>query len=500
MKITKTVRMEKDKKFFRLFNLFNKMKLPAKSSLSFTAINFISKGAAFLFTPIFTRILTGAEYGEFSLFTSYLSLIIAIGSLELSGGVVIRAFQKYKDKTNITVLFATALTSAVILIITSIVFLIKSLTGGGMNFPFAYLFLTINALSTNIINICLSKYRFLYRWVPSLITSVTSSIISPLFSILFIKTANRININDISIKVGTMTFVLFICSASLLFITSRAAKKEKQALNFTRSDILSYGKEVLSLLFRLSLPMLPYYFSIMLISSVDKIMISRFISSEALGKYSVAYSAGIASTALTSGLSSALCPWIMRKVRAGDIKKAKKVLDTVISICISAIICFLSCAPYIFKILAPESYFDALPVIFISSIIPISLAIAHCTTSVAIAKEKVPTVFLCGAIPALFALVSGFIFIPSGNISVAAFITALAYIFSALFGILNIKRLTGLFIINPVLSFVKLLLFAFTSTSLLIFKEYIGLRVTVFLISAVFLLLTAKNSLSFIKE
>ena len=40
--------------------------LPARSSVLFTAINVFSKGAAFVFTPIFTRLLTEAEYGEYS--------------------------------------------------------------------------------------------------------------------------------------------------------------------------------------------------------------------------------------------------------------------------------------------------------------------------------------------------------------------------------------------------------------------------------------------------
>ena len=63
--------------------------VPARASFIYMLINVLAKGAAFVFTPIFTRLLGPSEYGEFSLFSSYLSLAVVIGSLELSGGVII---------------------------------------------------------------------------------------------------------------------------------------------------------------------------------------------------------------------------------------------------------------------------------------------------------------------------------------------------------------------------------------------------------------------------
>ena len=50
-------------KISRKLNIKN-MNLPARSSLFFTLTNLLCKGAAFIFTPIFTRLLTPADYGE----------------------------------------------------------------------------------------------------------------------------------------------------------------------------------------------------------------------------------------------------------------------------------------------------------------------------------------------------------------------------------------------------------------------------------------------------
>ena len=48
-----------------------RLNAPARSSLLFTLTNLFSKGASLVFTPIFTRLLTPEEYGEYSLFSSY---------------------------------------------------------------------------------------------------------------------------------------------------------------------------------------------------------------------------------------------------------------------------------------------------------------------------------------------------------------------------------------------------------------------------------------------
>ncbi len=487
-------------------NLISKIKaiyeinLPARSSLSFTVINFISKGAALLLTPIFTRILTPGEYGEYSLFTSYLSLVLALGSLELSCGVIIRAFQKYKERTYITILLSSFLTSLLILLISFMLFAFKLISGGGMNFPLSYLFLFINAVSTNIINIYLAKCRFSYRWLPSLITVLLVNIAAPIISILLIKFSAYNNINQISAKVGTITFILLCCAVFIIILSIRLAKKEKKEQNLKSNEIILFGRETLQLIFRLSLPMLPYYFLVSIISQADKILISKFIGSSELGKYSVAYSAGIAAAALTSGLCSAICPWIMRKVRAGDFNKIKSVLNAVISICTWAIICFLCLAPDIFAFLAPKEYNDALPIIFISAAIPIPLALAQCMSGIAIAKERVKGLILCGAFPAIFSLFAGILFIPKGNIVIPALITASSYLLLSLLSLLNTKRILGKTIVNANNTLQNLLLFVIFSSFIFAFREYTAIRFSVFIISGAFILISAKSSVKLIKE
>lgn len=51
---------------------YKNLPVQMKASLWFLICSFMQKGIATITTPIFTRILTTAEYGEFSVFNSWM--------------------------------------------------------------------------------------------------------------------------------------------------------------------------------------------------------------------------------------------------------------------------------------------------------------------------------------------------------------------------------------------------------------------------------------------
>ena len=67
-----------------------------KAGVWYTAGNFVSRGIAFLSTPVFTRLLSKEDYGEFSNFTAWATLIVVITSLDMYASIN-RAYQDYED-------------------------------------------------------------------------------------------------------------------------------------------------------------------------------------------------------------------------------------------------------------------------------------------------------------------------------------------------------------------------------------------------------------------
>ena len=79
-------------------NLFAKakeLKLPARATLWYMSAAVIGKGVSFLSTPFFTRLMSGEEYGTFTLYITLLGVASVICSAVYSGSGVYRALQVY---------------------------------------------------------------------------------------------------------------------------------------------------------------------------------------------------------------------------------------------------------------------------------------------------------------------------------------------------------------------------------------------------------------------
>lgn len=483
----------------KIRNKIENVNLPARSSVFFTLTNLLCKGAAFLFTPIFTRLLSPADYGEYSLFSTFLSLSAVVVTMEISGGIIMRLFQKEREHRFLSMLSAWLISVVMAIPITVTLWLIHRISGFGMSFPAAYLFLFLALISISLINLYVSHCKFLYSWTTPFITSIMQSVAAPILSIALLKISYFSESNHVSLKIGAVTAVLLLTASVLLGVTLKNAHAESK----TEHTGLSARRFILSsarFLLKLALPLLPYYLSIMVISQVDKLFISSLLGKSELAKYSVAYSAGVALTAVTSGIMGALSPWIMRRTRAGEYDRVRETLDRIISASVPVIILFLCFAPEFFSFLAPSEYQTALPVLFISAMIPIPLALAQCSSSIAIAKEKVGGVLFSGVFPALLTVALDFLIIRQAPLYSAAIITASGFLLLAALGIANVRKITGNYTINVNKAFQNLIFLTIFSAAVYSFRSSLSARLIIAVTAFLSLIFSAKHIVSLLKE
>ncbi len=482
-----------------LRNALARINMPAGASLFFTSANILSKAAAFIFTPVFTRLLTQSEYGEYSLFSSILSVVLVIGSLELSSGVMQRCIQKHREYKCTSILTAILLTSAIILPVTALTAFITATYGTDPGFAGAYLFLGILALSTNIINLYIAGCKFSYNWKPALLIAAIQSILAPIGGIILIAAMPDVSADHVGIKIGVITAINAAVAAALIHLLIKGAISERCAKE-ERAPSAPTARSLIKTILTLSVPLVPYYASVGAISQADRLIISHFSGTSELAKYSVAYSLGIAFSAITSGITSALCPWIMRKVRADAHSEISPVLNKLISLAAAAIALGVTVFPEVFSILAPGEYSDALPVAFIAATIPIPIALTQCMTSVAIAGEKTAYSILSGIISAAISVTLGYIIIPSRGVVAAALITAISYNILLLLNVVKIRSFLKIKLnfVNNYLQ--KLVLVAFFSLAILEFKELIPVRIFFIILALIALITSSVKAISVVKE
>ena len=83
-------------------NIINKnnSSIVIKSGIWFIVCNIVTKSIGFITTPIFTRILTKSEFGDFNNFTTWTGIILFITSLNLESSMIRARFDFEDDMDN----------------------------------------------------------------------------------------------------------------------------------------------------------------------------------------------------------------------------------------------------------------------------------------------------------------------------------------------------------------------------------------------------------------
>ena len=81
----------------KLLIKYHSLKVQQRAMLWYTFANILIKSIALLSTPIFTRLMTTGEYGTFTIFQSWLNILIIISSLNMFQGGYTKGILKYKD-------------------------------------------------------------------------------------------------------------------------------------------------------------------------------------------------------------------------------------------------------------------------------------------------------------------------------------------------------------------------------------------------------------------
>lgn len=107
---------------------------------------------------------------------------------------------------------------------------------------------------------------------------------------------------------------------------------------------------------KFNIPLIPHYLSMYVLSSSDRIMISRMVNHTATAIYSVAYTVASVISIVWQSIESSLSPWIYEKLSTNN-KQSVRSLTTK-SIMLFAFLCLFCTlfAPEIMTILAPKEY------------------------------------------------------------------------------------------------------------------------------------------------
>lgn len=417
-----------------------------KSGFWYTISSILVKGLAFFTMPIFTRIMSKSDIGDYSNYSSWLLIIGVIITIDLEASLV-NARYDFEDKFDEYILSMLALSSlsTITLSIVTIVFssTVSYLTGLETNY---LIILFIYILFSFPITLFQYRQRFLNEYKSSVYTSLLVAFSTTLLSIALIcgseeKLTARI--------IGSLIPIVLLGTYFILYFIKKGKK-----------CIVRYWRYALPI----CLPYIPHLLSLILLNAMDKVMITRYCGSEANALYSVSYTGGQIVTLLVSSLNMAYSPWLAEKINQKSFSKIRS--NSYIYILVFSIftVGLFLISPEALYFLGGSQYMEATMVLA-----PISMACVcqfFYTMYVNIEQITKNTYGMAFASisAAILNYVLNMIFIPEYGYVGAAYTTLVCYIWLFMCHMILVKRIgyfhlyNGKFVITV---FLVLLLFSF---------------------------------------
>ncbi len=268
-----------------------------KSGIWYTISNFLLRGAAFITTPIFSRILSQAEYGYFSNYASWVSLLTICVTFDLEATLII-ARHDHEDSIEEYVLSMFVLSSIGVIGFGILCNIFRGFFENLFSMNIFYINLMIvYMLFVPIINIFTTLERFRYKYKITVLISFFTTFTSSILAVILI-----LNMDD-KLAARTIGFVIPTIVIGFIIYMIYIIKVHRIAI--------IYWKYALPI----ALPFIPHLLSMNLLNSMDRIMITKLCGLEENALYSIAYSVGAMVTILVSAVNNAYSPWLGDKLR-----------------------------------------------------------------------------------------------------------------------------------------------------------------------------------------
>ncbi len=435
------------------------------AGLGYTIGNILVNGIAFISVPIFTRLMSTSDYGIYSSFMTYQSILAVVIGLALH---VTLKNAKYDypndiDGYNSSILLLMLISTAIFSIVG---ILFQRILGQWLCLDwFLILPLIIYSSCSALLMFYNAFLALQYRYKEYLILSLFYSLGSIILSVVLIiftfpsvRYLGRIWGGFIPIViVGVIICVSFL-------------RKHKPFIN---KEYWRYG-------IKISLPIIPHGLSQLVLTQFDRLMILRMIGEASAGIYSFAYTIAMILQIVYSSLDSIWTTWFFEMMNRGDRREIKNKSRAYVSLVSLLTIMFFFIAPEIIRIFSGPSYWEAQYIV-----IPIGLGLYFSflyffPAGVEYYYKK--TVFIAAGtmMAAAINVILNFIFIPRYGYIIAAYTTFASYVLYFIFHIFIAYRLEREFVFDIKVILVCLFFTVISGLSSLLLIEYTIVRLTAF--------------------
>lgn len=330
-----------------LWDKYKQLPIAVKASLWFMACSVLQKGMSFITTPIFTRVMTTEQFGEFTMYTSWSGIVAIFITLNLQAGSFNTAQVKYGDDRNTYTSSVQGLVTIITLIGIGIFAAFGPVFEKLLKMPISILLvMLVHIWGQFSASLWLSNRRFDYKYKSMIALTLTSTVLIQVISLICVLnfadkgTVRILSLAAVDVALGIGIFIYNQIKGKKFFV----GKYWKFALGF-------------------NLPLIPYYLSQLVFSTSDRIMIDYMVGTDKAGIYGLAHNIAFLLTFVISAIRNSYTPNFFQKIKSNDSESLKKSNLQIMFILAAMLLLFIFVAPELLMIMGGQAYYEAVWII-----------------------------------------------------------------------------------------------------------------------------------------
>lgn len=396
----------------KIIQRYKTFPVQVRASLWFLVCSFLQKGISMITTPIFTRLMSTSEYGDFGTWNSWQGMLSIVIALSLSQGVYGQGLIKFENNRKEFSSSLQGLSTILVLFWLAVYLLFHDFWNNLFHLSTIQMIALLLMIWTSaVFQFWATEQRVEYLYDTLVIVTLVVSLAKPILSIVLIQ----------SIEDKVTARILGLLIVEVLGYSWMYISQMRRGKKFFSKHFWIYALSF-------NIPLIPHYLSQIVLNSSDRIMIQRMVGSSEAGIYNLAYSVSLIMTLFNTALMQTVTPWMYKKIKEKRGKEIAPIAYTTLIIIACVNLFLIILAPEVVRIFAPTEYYEAIWVIP-----PVAMSVFYMYSYDLFAKfsfyyEKTKFIMIASVCGAAINVLLNYIFISRYGYIAAGYTTLLCYI------------------------------------------------------------------------